>query len=44
MRVKSENFFKFSLLRTIITLPVFILLAQIMEVYLRDKNFEIKNP
>jgi uncharacterized membrane protein YraQ (UPF0718 family) len=35
---------KFSLLRTIITLPVFILLAQIMEVYLRDKNFEIKNP
>jgi len=35
---------KFSLLRTIITLPVFILLAQIMEVYLRGKNFEIKNP
>lgn len=33
---------KFSLLRTLITLPVFILIAEIMEIYLRNKNFEIK--
>ena len=35
---------KFSLLRTLITLPVFILIGYIMEIYLRDKNFEIKQP
>lgn len=35
---------KFSLLRTIITLPIFILLGFIMEWYLKDKNFEIKQP
>lgn len=35
---------KFSLLRTIITLPMFILLGFIMEWYLKDKNFEIKQP
>ncbi|HCE97369.1 MAG TPA: hypothetical protein DER10_02615 [Elusimicrobia bacterium] len=35
---------KFSLLRTLLTLPVFILIAAIMEIYLRDKNFEIKEP
>jgi len=35
---------KFSLLRTLITLPVFILIGFIMERYLKDKNFEIKQP
>ena len=35
---------KFSLLRTLLTLPVFIIIAGIMEIYLRDKNFEIKEP
>jgi len=35
---------KFTLLRTIITLPVFILIAFIMEKYLKDKNFEVTEP
>jgi uncharacterized membrane protein YraQ (UPF0718 family) len=35
---------KFSLLRTLITLPVFIILGYIMEWYLKDKNFEVKQP
>jgi uncharacterized membrane protein YraQ (UPF0718 family) len=35
---------KFSLLRTFLTLPVFIIIAEIMEIYLRGKNFEIKEP
>lgn len=33
---------KFSLLRTLITLPLFILIGYIMEWYLKDKNFEVK--
>ncbi len=33
----------FSLIRSIITLPVFILIAWLMELYLKDKNFEIKD-
>ena len=35
---------KFSVLRTLFTLPVFILIGFIMEVYLSKKQFEIKNP
>ena len=35
---------KFSLLRTLITLPVFILVGYIMEAYLKNKNFEVKQP
>jgi uncharacterized membrane protein YraQ (UPF0718 family) len=35
---------KFSLLRTLFTLPIFILIGNLMEVYLRDKNFEVKQP
>ncbi len=35
---------KFSLLRTLVTLPVFILIGYIMELYLTDKNFEMKQP
>jgi len=35
---------KFSLLRTLITLPVFIIIGYIMEWYLKDKKFEIKQP
>jgi uncharacterized membrane protein YraQ (UPF0718 family) len=35
---------KFSLLRTLITLPVFIVIGIFMEIYLKDKNFEIKQP
>ena len=35
---------KFSLLRTLITLPVFIIIGYIMECYLKDKNFEVKQP
>ncbi len=35
---------KFSLLRTLITLPVFIVIGYIMEWYLKDKNFEVKQP
>lgn len=33
---------KFSLLRTLITLPVFILIGFLMEWYLKDKDFEVK--
>jgi uncharacterized membrane protein YraQ (UPF0718 family) len=35
---------KFSLLRTLITLPVFIIIGYVMEWYLKDKNFEVKQP
>ncbi|HCY39829.1 MAG TPA: hypothetical protein DHV48_00455 [Prolixibacteraceae bacterium] len=35
---------KFSLLRTLITLPVFIIIGYLMEGYLKDKNFEVKQP
>jgi len=35
---------KFSLLRTLITLPVFIFIGYIMEWYLKDKKFEMKQP
>jgi uncharacterized membrane protein YraQ (UPF0718 family) len=35
---------EFSLLRTLITLPIFIILGFIMEWYLKDKKFEIKQP
>jgi len=35
---------KFSVLRTLFTLPVFILIGFIMEAYLSKKQFEIKNP
>jgi uncharacterized membrane protein YraQ (UPF0718 family) len=35
---------KFSLLRTLITLPVFILIGFLMEWYLKDKDFEVKQP
>lgn len=35
---------KFSLLRTLITLPIFIVIGYTMEWYLKDKNFEIKQP
>ena len=35
---------KFSLLRTLITLPIFILIGYAMEWYLKDKNFEVKQP
>lgn len=35
---------KFSLLRTLFTLPVFILIATLMELYLKDKQFEVKQP
>lgn len=35
---------KFSLLRTLITLPVFIIIGYIMEWYLKDKKFEVKQP
>ncbi len=35
---------KFSILRTVITLPIFILIAYIMELILKNKNFEVKNP
>ena len=35
---------KFSLLRTLITLPVFIIIGYIMEGYLTDQNFEVKPP
>ncbi|OHD66018.1 MAG: hypothetical protein A2176_09635 [Spirochaetes bacterium RBG_13_51_14] len=33
---------KFSILRTLLTIPVFILIAIIMERYLKTKNFQIK--
>lgn len=35
---------KFSLLRTLITLPVFIIIGYIMEWYLKDKKFDMKQP
>jgi uncharacterized membrane protein YraQ (UPF0718 family) len=35
---------RFSLLRTLITLPVFILIGYFMEWYLKDKDFEVKQP
>jgi uncharacterized membrane protein YraQ (UPF0718 family) len=35
---------KFSLLRTLITLPVFILIGYLMEWHLKDKDFEVKQP
>ncbi|MCM8832885.1 MAG: permease [Candidatus Omnitrophica bacterium] len=35
---------KFSLLRTVVTLPIFILIGYIMELYLKDKNFVINHP
>jgi uncharacterized membrane protein YraQ (UPF0718 family) len=35
---------KFSLLRTLLTLPIFIILGFIMEWYLKDKNFDVKQP
>ena len=35
---------KFSLLRTLITLPVFILIGFLMEWYLKNKDFEVKQP
>jgi uncharacterized membrane protein YraQ (UPF0718 family) len=35
---------KFSLLRTLITLPVFILIGYLMEWYLKDKDFEVRQP
>jgi hypothetical protein len=31
-------------LRTLVTLPVFILIGYIMEAYLKNKNFEVKQP
>jgi len=35
---------KFSLLRTLITLPIFILIGFAMEKYLKGKKFEVKQP
>ncbi|MCM8762697.1 MAG: hypothetical protein NC929_05225, partial [Candidatus Omnitrophica bacterium] len=35
---------RFSLLRTAVTLPVFILIGYIMELYLKDKNFVVNQP
>jgi uncharacterized membrane protein YraQ (UPF0718 family) len=35
---------KFTLLRTILTLPVFIIIAIFLELYLVNKNFEVKEP
>jgi uncharacterized membrane protein YraQ (UPF0718 family) len=35
---------KFSLLRTLFTVPVFIVIAVIMERYLQDKDFQIREP
>ena len=35
---------KFSLLRTLITLPLFILIGFLMEWYLKGKDFEVKKP
>jgi uncharacterized membrane protein YraQ (UPF0718 family) len=35
---------KFSILRTLITLPIFILIGYIMEWYLKDRNFEVRQP
>jgi len=33
---------KFSLLRTLFTLPVFVLIAVLLEAYLKDKEFEVR--
>ncbi len=35
---------KFSLLRTLITLPIFIIIGYLMEWYLKDKDFKVKQP
>ena len=35
---------RFSLLRTLITLPVFIIIGYLMEGYLKTRNFEVKQP
>ncbi|MDD5258874.1 MAG: permease [bacterium] len=35
---------KFSLFRSLITLPVFILIASLMETHLKNKQFEVKQP
>jgi uncharacterized membrane protein YraQ (UPF0718 family) len=35
---------KFSLIRSVLTIPVFILIAYIMAKYLKNKNFEMKKP
>jgi hypothetical protein len=35
---------KFSLLRTLITLPVFIVIAFVMEALLKQKDFAVLNP
>jgi uncharacterized membrane protein YraQ (UPF0718 family) len=35
---------KFSLLRTLITLPLFIAMGFFMEWYLKDKNFQVNKP
>ncbi len=35
---------KFTLLRTLITLPVFVMIGYIMEWYLEKKDFEVKQP
>lgn len=35
---------KFSLLRTLISLPLFIVIGYLMEWYLKNKNFEVKQP
>jgi uncharacterized membrane protein YraQ (UPF0718 family) len=35
---------KFSILRSLITLPVFILIASLMGLYLKNKQFEVKQP
>jgi uncharacterized membrane protein YraQ (UPF0718 family) len=35
---------RFSLLRTLITLPVFIIVGYLMEGYLKERNFEVKQP
>jgi uncharacterized membrane protein YraQ (UPF0718 family) len=35
---------KFSLLRTLFTLPIFIVIGYIMERYLKNKGFTVKNP
>lgn len=35
---------KFSLLRTLFTLPIFIVIAIVMESYLKNENYEIKQP
>jgi uncharacterized membrane protein YraQ (UPF0718 family) len=34
---------KFSLVRTLVTIPTFIIISEIINIYLRDKKFEIRN-